>query len=43
MNSPAHKSEEALARLACAKIADRARPRILIARLGMGYTASRRA
>lgn len=38
MNSRAHSSEEALATLACAKIADRASPRILIAGLGMGYT-----
>jgi spermidine synthase len=38
MNSSAHGSEEALADLACAKIADRNRPRVLIGGLGMGYT-----
>ena len=38
MNSSAHGSEEALAELACAKIADRTRPRVLIGGLGMGYT-----
>ena len=38
MNSRVHGSEEALAELACERIADRARPRILIGGLGMGYT-----
>jgi spermidine synthase len=38
MNSRAHGSEEALAELACARIAARARPRILIGGLGMGFT-----
>jgi spermidine synthase len=31
-------SEEALATLACARLGDRARPRVLIGGLGMGYT-----
>lgn len=38
MNSRIHGSEEALAQLACARIATRARPRILIGGLGMGFT-----
>jgi spermidine synthase len=38
MNSRAHGSEDALAELACARIADRPRPRVLIGGLGMGYT-----
>ncbi len=38
MNSRIHGSEEALAELACARIADQARPRILIGGLGMGFT-----
>jgi len=38
MNSSAHGSEEALAGLACAKIAGRSRPKVLIGGLGMGYT-----
>jgi spermidine synthase len=38
MNSRLSGSEEALATLACAKIADRARPRVLIGGLGMGFT-----
>lgn len=38
MTSAAHRSEEELARLACASIASRARPRVLIGGLGMGYT-----
>jgi len=38
MNSRVHGSEEALAELACARIAGRARARILIGGLGMGYT-----
>jgi len=38
MNSSAHGSEDALAELACAKVADRPNPRVLIGGLGMGYT-----
>ena len=38
MNSRVHGSEEALAELACARIAGRHRPRILIGGLGMGFT-----
>jgi len=38
MNSSRHGSEDALAELACAKIRERSRPRILIGGLGMGYT-----
>jgi spermidine synthase len=38
MNSRIHGSEDALAEIACARIADRPRPRILIGGLGMGYT-----
>lgn len=38
MNSNAHGSEDALAELACAKIAGRPKPRVLIGGLGMGYT-----
>jgi spermidine synthase len=40
MNSRAHESEEALADLACARIAGRPRPRVLVGGLGMGYTAA---
>jgi spermidine synthase len=40
MNSRMHGSEDALAELACARIAERARPRILIGGLGMGYTTA---
>lgn len=40
MNSRAHGSEDALAELACEKIADRHRPRVLIGGLGMGYTTA---
>ncbi len=40
MNSRVHGSEEALGELACARIADRPRPRVLIGGLGMGYTLS---
>lgn len=40
MNSRAHGSEEALAELACARIADRPCPRVLIGGLGMGYTTA---
>lgn len=38
MNSRLHGSEDALAELACARIAGRPRPRILIGGLGMGFT-----
>ena len=38
MNSRVHESEEALAKIAIAKIGDHARPRILIGGLGMGFT-----
>lgn len=38
MNSRMHGSEDALADLACAKIANRLRSRVLIGGLGMGYT-----
>jgi spermidine synthase len=38
MNSRLSASEEALATLSCARIADRAAPRILIGGLGMGFT-----
>lgn len=38
MSSVAHGSEEALAELACARIAGRAQARVLIGGLGMGYT-----
>ena len=38
MNSRLSGSEEALAELACARIRDRARPRVLIGGLGMGFT-----
>jgi len=38
MNSRVHGSEDALAELACKKLADRPRPRILIGGLGMGFT-----
>jgi len=40
MNSRMHGSEDALAELACARIADRSRPQILIGGLGMGYTTA---
>ncbi len=40
MNSRAHGSEDALAELACSRIADRPAPRVLIGGLGMGYTAA---
>jgi spermidine synthase len=40
MNSRAHGSEEALAELACARIAERPCPRVLIGGLGMGYTTA---
>jgi len=38
MNSRVHGSEDALAELACASIADRSNSRVLIGGLGMGYT-----
>ena len=38
MNSRVRGSEEALASLACAKMATRERPRILVGGLGMGFT-----
>jgi len=38
MNSRAHRSEDALAELALARIASRAHPRVLIGGLGMGFT-----
>jgi spermidine synthase len=38
MNSRVHGSEDALAELACARVADRTCPRVLIGGLGMGYT-----
>lgn len=38
MNSRAHGSEEALAELACARIAQRPNARVLIGGLGMGFT-----
>ena len=38
MNSRLSGSEEALATLSCARIADRKKPRILIGGLGMGFT-----
>jgi spermidine synthase len=38
MNSRVHGSEDALGELACARIADCRRPRVLIGGLGMGFT-----
>ena len=38
MNSRMHGSEEVLAEVACAKVRDRERPRVLIGGLGMGFT-----
>jgi spermidine synthase len=38
MNSRVHASEEALGRLACERIADRAGVRVLVGGLGMGFT-----
>lgn len=38
MSTWAHQSEDALAELACRKIAGRTRPRVLIGGLGMGFT-----
>jgi spermidine synthase len=40
MNSRMHGSEDALAELACARIAGRPGPRVLIGGLGMGYTTA---
>ena len=40
MNSRAHGSEEALAKLSCLRIADRINPRLLIGGLGMGFTCA---
>lgn len=38
MNSRMHGSEDALAELACKRVADRKEPRVLIGGLGMGFT-----
>jgi spermidine synthase len=38
MNSRMHGSEDALAELACRKVANRSNPRVLIGGLGMGFT-----
>ncbi len=38
MNSRVHGSEDALAELACQRLADRPKPRVLIGGLGMGFT-----
>ncbi len=38
MTSDAHRSEDALARLACAPLAGRPQPRVLLGGLGMGFT-----
>lgn len=38
MNSRVHGSEDALAECACARVADRPRPRVLVGGLGMGFT-----
>jgi spermidine synthase len=38
MTSQAHRSEDELARLPCATLAARARPRVLLGGLGMGHT-----
>ena len=38
MNSWAHQSEDALAEVACKKVARRPKPRVLIGGLGMGFT-----
>jgi spermidine synthase len=40
MNSRAHGSEDALAELACERIADFPSPRVLVGGLGMGYTTA---
>jgi spermidine synthase len=41
MNSRQHASEEEMARLGCAHLADRPSPRVLVGGLGMGYTLRR--
>ncbi len=41
MNSRVHASEDALASLACERIAGRPRPRVLVGGLGMGFTLVR--
>lgn len=38
MNSRMHGSEDALAELACERVTDRERPRVLVGGLGMGFT-----
>jgi spermidine synthase len=38
MTSAAHRSEDALAEIACAPLAEVAKPRVLVGGLGMGYT-----
>lgn len=38
MNTRTHGSEDALGRIPCQKVASRARPRVLIGGLGMGFT-----
>src|SRR5438270_6358362 len=38
MTSLAHDSEDALARMACGRLADRRAPHVLIAGLGMGFS-----
>ncbi|HET8700435.1 MAG TPA: hypothetical protein VFL97_02070 [Nitrococcus sp.] len=38
MNSRVHGSEDALAELACARVAERSQPHLLIGGLGMGFT-----
>jgi spermidine synthase len=38
MNSRLHSSEDALAEIPCAQIADRAQPTVLVGGLGMGFT-----
>ena len=40
MNSRAHGSEEALAKLSCRRVAQREKPQILIGGLGMGFTTA---
>lgn len=40
MTSRVHGSEEALARLACAALAERKKPRVFVGGLGFGYTLS---
>jgi len=40
MDSTVHGSEDALAELACVRVARRSQPRVLIGGLGMGYTAA---